>query len=259
MSLHNRTILVTRRREQSAELVAEVEKRGGRAIVVPVIRILDPSSWEKCDRAIARIGEYDGILFTSANAVDKFLDRSARIGTAPESLRHIALYAVGEKTASALARRGWEAKPVPEVFSAASLAGELSGPELREKKFLFPCSDLARGDLPQILERLGATVDPVTVYLTAPPEQAEVAALAGLIAEGSIDVITFASPSAARHFSRVVPPPALEGGPRHAKIAVIGPTTRDEAQYLGYHVDVIAKKATAEGLAQAIEEYYTGE
>jgi uroporphyrinogen-III synthase len=70
MSLQNKTILITRQREQSKEFIAEVEKRGGHAVVFPLIRITEPDSWESCDTALQRLGEYDGLILTSENGVE---------------------------------------------------------------------------------------------------------------------------------------------------------------------------------------------
>ena len=73
--LFGRRIVVTRSREQAGELVDMLEERGAEAIQAPTIRIAPPEDVAALDRACADAGAYDWIVFTSANAVDYFMQR----------------------------------------------------------------------------------------------------------------------------------------------------------------------------------------
>src|SRR5204863_5344144 len=73
--LFGRRIVVTRSREQAGELVDLLEERGAEAIQAPTIRIAPPEDTEALDRACAGAGNYDWIIFTSANGVDAFMRR----------------------------------------------------------------------------------------------------------------------------------------------------------------------------------------
>ena len=73
--LFGRRIVVTRSREQAGELVEMLEERGAEAIQAPTIRIAPPEDPRALDRACAEAGTYDWIVFTSANAVDYFMER----------------------------------------------------------------------------------------------------------------------------------------------------------------------------------------
>ena len=66
---------MTRPREQAAELVERLEALGAEAIEAPMIRILPPDDYGPLDEACARAGDFDWIVFSSANAVDAFMDR----------------------------------------------------------------------------------------------------------------------------------------------------------------------------------------
>ncbi len=73
--LFGKRVLVTRPREQAAELVERLEAMGAEAIEAPMIRILPPDDYAPLDEACARAGAFDWIVFTSANAVDAFMER----------------------------------------------------------------------------------------------------------------------------------------------------------------------------------------
>ena len=85
--LFGRRIVVTRSREQAGELVEMLEERGAEAIQAPTIRIAPPEDAAALDRACAEAGTYDWIVFTSANAVDYFMQRRARERRRPRSER----------------------------------------------------------------------------------------------------------------------------------------------------------------------------
>ena len=57
---------------------------GAEAIEAPMIRIVPPEDYGPLDDACARAGEFDWIVFSSANAVDAFIER---LLAAPQDLR----------------------------------------------------------------------------------------------------------------------------------------------------------------------------
>lgn len=256
MSLRNKTILITRQREQSEEFVAEIEKRGGRAVVFPLIRITEPNSWESCDTALQRIGEYDALILTSENGVIGFFKRCSCKDIQLSAFRKLSVYAVGEKTRQAIERLGLEVHYVPEKFSSASLAQHFGSAEVGSKRFLNPRGNLGDADLIKYLTTLGAIVDPVIVYNNIEPEKEESDELYEQLVSGSIDVITFASPSAAINFLKVIPLKKVQQLRSTPKFAVIGPTTKEAVVKLGLTPDIVAQKSTVNGLVESIEAYY---
>jgi len=257
MSLHGRTIVITRPGGQSDALAAEIEARGGRVLVFPLILIAPPESWEASDRALANLQSYDGILLTSVNGVEKFFERAAAVGIDRAAFAGCDIYAVGEKTRRAIERRGFPVAMTPERFSAASLAESLAGRDLPGKKFLYPCGNLGGEELGRRLAASGAKVDVVVVYRTMGPDPAVSASLRLELRKGGIDVVTFASPSAAEHFAEIVPGVEFDALRDRTRIAVIGPTTAGAVRALGMPVDILAEEASASGVAQAIDEYYS--
>ena len=75
--LFGKRVLVTRPRDQAAELVDLLESFGAEAVESPLIRIAPPEDDGPLDEACANLGAFDWIVFASANAVDAFIRRLA--------------------------------------------------------------------------------------------------------------------------------------------------------------------------------------
>jgi uroporphyrinogen-III synthase len=256
MTMRNRTILVTRQREQAGEMIREIGKRGGTAVVIPMIAISPPPAWTECDAAIGRLASYDMLVFTSANAVESFVGRTRILKVLPAHLSRVRSVAVGNATASALRACGLTVVFVPGSFSGASLATAIGG-SLSGKRVLIPMGDIARPGVADALRASGALVDTVTVYVTSAPEGVVRETFVRRVLSGEFDVLTFASPSAAANFGRLFRAEELSAVPDHAKIAVIGPSTADAVSALGLPVDILARESTAGGLIRGIDEFYS--
>jgi len=236
-------------------MAREIEKRGGTAVIVPMITITPPASWKECDEAIDKIGTFDAVVFTSANAVRAFYERAGRLNASRSKLAVPVTVAIGQSTARAIEERGIPVRLVPEKYSGASLA-EALGSSLSGKRVLLPRGNRAHDTVPDALRDSGATVVTTVVYATEKPGGLPAESLVRRVLSGEFDVLTFASPSAAEGFRSLFSPQDLSAVPEHAKIAVIGPTTADAVGACGLPVDIIARESTARGLVQAIDDYY---
>jgi uroporphyrinogen III methyltransferase / synthase len=253
MSLANKRIVVTRPREQSDGLVAEIEARGGTAVVVPLIAIADPVSWEACDRAIAALDTFDALVFTSTNGVNKFFGRCTEKGIAQRRLSRLPTYAVGEQTRRAIESHGAHIIYTPDDFSSEALGKYFSLQSLDGKKFLMVRGDIGKREIDGILCDRGVAVNEVIVYRTI--TEGEAGSLGERLAAGEIDALTFASPSAVRGFRQLFP--AFSKTERHVTIAVIGPTTHHAAREADLAPDVVAPQATATSLVEALDDYFS--
>ncbi len=246
-------MLLTRSAESNASMVKLLESYGARAVVLPSIEITDPDSWDEVDRAIVNIRQYDGVFFTSKNAVERFLERIDTIDRdAKVVLLSRAIYAVGEKTEEALEAASVPVAGTPDVYSAEALAESFDGHDLTGKYFLFPRSNIGKDIIPTYLREMNAEVDEVTVYKNVSPQQQDLDAVRTALLNQEIDVVTFFSPSAARNFIQMMGKKCLE----QTRVAVIGPSTATAAESLGLSVDIIAQQATAESLVETISEYF---
>lgn len=242
--LAGRTILITRTPKQARSMARAVEERGGRALCIPTIEIAEPADWSPVDEAIARLQDYDGVLFTSANAARRFLERVRDVSRLP------AAYSVGKKTSAVLRELGVSVSDTASVQRAEGLLASLA--DVSGKRFLLPRAEQAREVLPETLRERGAEVDVVTVYRTVPARDS-----AGPLAEalaGGVDCATFLSGSAVRAFVDLIAGEI----PADVRIAVIGPVTAEEATAAGLTVDVVADEPSAEQLIAAISRAFSG-
>src|SRR6185503_7254116 len=109
------------------------------------------------DAALARLRDYDWVIFTSRNGVEAFFRRTTAISGARVA-------AIGPATANELRAHGVDPHLVPAEHVAEALIEALGN--VRGQKILLPRADIARRTLPEALRERGAEVDDVAVYHT---------------------------------------------------------------------------------------------
>ena len=251
--LAGRSVLVTRTAEQAHALVDPLTALGAEVLVMPVLETVDPEDWELVDNAIRALDTYDWLVFTSTNAVDRFLRRFRPAGGAREALLGIKIAAVGSATAARLAHHGLPPVLVPADFRAEGLIAEFAamGPDAC-RRVLLPRAEEAREVLAEALAEMGCTLDVVTVYRVraAQPDPAVIERLR----DGSVDVVTFTSGAIAAAFFSAIAEAGLDAEKvsRELTIASIGPVTSEALVALGRDADIEAPEATMTSLALAV-------
>ena len=256
--LFGRRIVVTRSREQAAELVDMLEERGAEAIQAPTIRIAPPEDMEALDRACADAGAYDWIVFTSANAVDAFMRRVLTNGDIRD-LKGVRLCAIGPSTAQCLSRYGIRVDLTPgearseAVIDALKAAGTVKG-----ARFLLPRSDIGREVLADQLRDAGAEVSAVAAYRTLPggSERDADQDIYRMLLEGLIDAVTFTSASTVKNFAKIFGEEQAADLLRTTVVASIGPVTAEAAQQLGIQTTVMPERYTIPDLVDALVEHF---
>jgi uroporphyrinogen-III synthase len=256
-SLTGKRIVITRPKAQAAALADKLAALGAEPIIFPTIQIAPVDDYAPLDAALGQLGQYQWIVFTSANAVAIFWERlgghlPATVPVAAASPiwpAPLQFAAVGPATARALEKRGASAKFVPDEYVAEALAAGLG--DVAGQRILLPHAELAREALAAELRRRGATVDEIAIYRTLPaaPDPAGLAEL-----RRGVDAITFTSASAARNFALMAGGAAFAGSP--AIVACIGPVTAAAARQSGLPVDVVAAEYTFDGLVAALAKHF---
>lgn len=255
--LNGKTILVTRPHEQAVEFMEYLHSHGAHVVVFPTIRITEPASWNDCDDAIGRIDSFDTIIFTSANAVDFFLQRYSSLNTnslagSTSRVFDKKIYAVGMKTQEAIAQFGLFADVIGSHFTGKDLAEALKTKIDRNAAILFPHGNLGRNELSGSLREFGVTIEEVIVYRTIEPDQQDIENARAYIEKNSVDVYTFFSPSSIENLLKIVSREIVA----RSIVAVIGTTTTRAAQTAGLPVHIIPEQSTAKDLALAIVSYF---
>lgn len=244
-------VVVTRPRNQAESLVAGLERLGAEVVAAPLIRIVDPVDPEPLRRAVADVGDFDWIIFTSANGVRQFWEFLRRGEGRSQLPPTVSICTVGPSTAAAAEAEGAHVDLVPDEYVAESAVQALKDVGVPAgTKVLVPQADLARRVLAKGLKEIGLDVVEVTAYRTV-PDEGGIGLLRRLFESGHIDLITFTSGSAVRNFAQFV-----SSDLSAMEVASIGPITSAAMAELGWRVTIEAKEHTAEGLLQAIEWDY---
>jgi hydroxymethylbilane synthase len=248
--LRGRRVVVTRPREQAAELCQRLQDMGAVPICAPAIRIEPMADPTPLQDAIDNIGSFDWVVFTSVNAVEVFCERWDRAGRTNLPAK---VAAIGTATARALLERGIEPDFMPEQFVGDALARDL--PILPGQTVLLPRAEIARRETVDLLVQRGAQVTDLPVYRTIPESIS--AAVMDEIRHG-VDAILFTSESTVKSFVSAVRGQLPGSGlTESARIACIGPVTAGAARELGLRVDAVASVHTTTGLLESLTEAFS--
>jgi uroporphyrinogen-III synthase len=169
-------VLVTRAAHQSQELCRLIDDLDGRPLHMPAIEIQSVEPNPALAEVLGRLATFDIALFISANAVEwglKLLPEQRL----PDG---IAVAAVGQATALALARSGHTVAVVPEHgFDSESLleSPELSESEVRGRSVVIFRGEGGRALLGDTLRKRGAKVAYAEVYRRCCPQTRTVAGI----------------------------------------------------------------------------------
>ena len=252
--LFGKNIVVTRDNVGNADFAAKIISRCGNPVEFATIKIKPLTETNDFLRMLAKVTEYDWIIFTSGNGVTIFFKALQDLGKDARVFGSTKIAAIGGKTAAKLSEFGVKADFIPGVFTSKELGRQLTAcTNLRGKKVLLLRSKIASNELVELLTGAGAVVQDVAVY-TAVEQKSECAWLVEEISKGRIDWLTFASPSSVNGFFEQIRSDLVNSA--NVKVASIGPVTSERLKTLGVRIDVIAADHTLDGLLDAIEQTY---
>ena len=267
--LFGRRVLVTRTRQDPSRLASLLLDAGADPVEAPTLRLVAPDDPAPADVALRRLspeppeppkhpghsghpGRFDALVLTSGNAVDALADRLDALGLDGRVLAGVELCVVGPATAA----RVWErlrlrADRLPATLTGAGVAADLAAAgAVAGRRFLLYRADIARPDLPRLLQEGGAAeVAEVVAYESRPVEALPPEALEALRAR-RIDWLAFTSASTARNLVALLGDEAalLDG----VKAASIGPVTSEACRELGLTVAAEAADPSLESLVAAM-------
>lgn len=236
-------VVVTRAEASDGPLSSQLRDLGLRVLLWPAIEVTRSDTHELVE-ALARIGDFDWIVFASRHAVTPVL---AAIPTQPAGLK---VAAVGKATAQVLRQRGWTVDLVPEESNAGALVTAFAPLAKQGMRILYPASSRALPMISKGLGQLGAEVRQVEAYRTDSAAALDVAECRARIDRNEIGAVTFASPSAVIELERALGREHFEKLFSRAAAVAIGPTTARVLTELG-RTPVLAESATLRGLADA--------
>ena len=254
--LGGKRVLVTRTRRQASTLADALRAEGAVPLLLPAIELQ-----RRADPAIAhaaieglRAARYQWVVFTSDNAVRVLFELLREHDADARAFAGARLCALGQGTVQALADHGLSADLVPDDADGDAVLEALVAAGIDGASVLLPRAEGARAALPDGLRAAGASVDELTLYLSAPPAEPSAELLARIRA-GEVDIVTFTSSSTVRNLVTL-----LDGdlaALRGAVIACIGPQTAAAAEAAGLPPQVVAEEHTVAGLVDAIVSFMT--
>ncbi len=259
--LAGRSILITRASDQTESLVRELEARGAKPVLQPMIYFHPPNDFGPLDKALRELRSFDWLLLTSANAVRALVDRSQSLGVdVMNSFAALRIAAVGPLTADAGRRAGLPVSRVPAKHQGLALAEEFAS-EFARKRILLPRSNLAGAELPDALRRLGAQVTEVIAYRTFAAEADGEGQ--NYFLSRSLEAILFFSPSAVHNFlnwdegkgGQVLR--SISDLSRKTAVVAVGPVTASALRDAGLRNIVQAQNTTVPAVIEALESFFS--
>lgn len=186
--------------------------------------------------------EHSAIIFTSRNAVDHFFQICLELKLdMPADMKY---FCINEQTSNYLQKYIVIRKR--KIFAGSKDTSDLLEiiKKHKNEKFLFPCSDIRKGDIPDFLRENGFNYSEAVIYHT-------VAANLSDLTNVYYDILAFFSPSGINSLLLNFP----DFKQNNTRIAAFGPTTAQAVRDAGLILDIEAPLPNAPSMTGALELY----
>lgn len=199
--LAGRAVLVTRPAHQAGQLAELIEAAGGKAVLFPVLEILEAADVGMINALIDRLDEFDLAIFISPNAVNKAMNLIRGRRELPAGLK---IAAVGRGSSKELKRYGIAEIIAPQAqFDSEHL---LALPEMQHvagKRIIIFRGEGGRELLGDTLAARGAQIEYAECYRRGKPD-ASAAGLLYLWARGELHAVSVTSTEGLRNLFEMV-------------------------------------------------------
>lgn len=242
-------VMVTRPQPQGMELCRLIDSCGGQAVSFPTIEFAPPTDVKAFQQAILLLGEQDGLIFISPQAV------YASVTAIREVWRqfplHVQFAAVGAGTANAMQEAGFTQIIYPSHdWSSEGLLDLPEFQNITHKLWAIISGEGGRDVLEKTLIARGAHVLPVIAYQRVLP-QVDPAPYLALFKQYQIDVVVCASYESIRNLKILL---GKEGWPfiRVVTLVVMSERLKVLAQDLGFQTICVARNASHKAVLDAL-------
>lgn len=238
-----KSILVSQPKPQSPKspYYALAQKYGLKVDFRPFIEI-EPVSVNEFRKQKVNIEEHTAVIFTSRNAIDHFfrLAKALKVEV-PAGMKY---FCISEQTANYLQKYIVIRKR--KIFSGTKTARDLIEVIRKhpKEKFVFPCSNIRKSDIPDFLDENGFSYSEAIIYNTIASDLSN-------LADVNYDIIAFFSPSGIQSLFTNFP----DFKQNETRIAAFGPTTAKAVLEHDLYLDIQAPMPNAPSMTGAIEEY----
>ena len=251
--LHGIRVAITRANRQNAELRQLLVQAGAEVLELPLIHVTESADVPAVGEVLDGLGQYQWLIFTSANGVEHFFAKFFRRFRDLRALGGCRIACVGKATKRAVERLHLEVDHVPENANGQALAESLlTAHDLENYNCLVVTGNRNRPEVVTALEEGRAIVDTIPVYQTDLTDLQDDPAAAAFRSLGA-DYITFTSTSAVDSFAKQAGALALSATAKRPQAVSIGPQTSARLREVGIPLAREAPAASIEGLVAAIE------
>lgn len=207
----------------------------------PFIQV-DGVSYKEFRKQKVNILDHTAIIFTSRNAIDHFfrICQEAKIEV-PADMKY---FCISEQAANYLQKYIIIRKR--KIFNSTKTAAELI--ELirkhKNEKFLYPCSDVRKNDIPEFADTEDMHFTEATMYQTVSADLSD-------LEDVYYDIIAFFSPSGIKSLLENFP----DFKQNKTRIAAFGPTTAKAVEEANLFLDIQAPLPNAPSMNGALELY----
>ncbi len=186
--------------------------------------------------------DHTAIIFTSRNAVDHFfrICQEAKLEM-PAEMKY---FCISDQTANYLQK--YIVLRKRKLFVGLRTAADLFDVIKKHKgeKFLYPCSDIRKDDLPEFMRANNLKFTEAVIYRTVASDLSD-------LSDVKYDCLAFFSPSGISSLFVNFPDFVQDG----TRIAAFGPTTAKAVRDAGLILDIEAPMPNAPSMTGAIEAY----
>ncbi len=203
---------------------------------------IEPVSLKEFRKQKIDVLAHTAVIFTSRNAVDHYFElcREMKIEM-PSDMKY---FCISDQTANYLQKYIVIRKR--KIFTGSKTAQDLIEilKKHKNEKYVFPCSDIRKNDIPDFLTENGYTFSEAIIYKTVASDLSD-------LADVNYDVIAFFSPSGINSLFVNFP----DFKQNKTRIAAFGPTTAQAVKDAGLILDIQAPMPNAPSMTGAIEVY----
>ncbi len=188
------------------------------------------------------IAEHTAVILTSKNAVDHFFRMCQEMRVSiPDTLKY---FCISESTAYYVQKYVIYRKR--KIFHGKQTFLDLIDviKKHKEEKFLLPCSDKHKEEVPDVLDQLNINYTKAIIYKTVCSDLSD-------LADVNYDVLVFFSPSGIKSLFQNFP----KFKQNKTRIAAFGPTTAKAVKEAGLKLDIHAPMPAAPSMTMALEQY----
>lgn len=203
---------------------------------------VDPVNVKEFRKQKIDVLNHTAVIFTSRNAVDHFFSICKELKIEmPADMKY---FCISEQTANYLQKYIIIRKR--KIFTGHRTAVDLLEilKKHKNEKYLFPCSDIRKDDIPEFLKDNGYNYSEAIIYRTVASDLSD-------LENVYYDILAFFSPSGIN--SLLVNFPDFKQN--NTRIAAFGPTTAKAVKEAGLLLDIEAPLPNAPSMTGAIELY----